>query len=380
MKCRHVRGFTIIELLVVIGVIMLLIGILIPAISRARDTARQTVSAANLRNLATAHANYASAWNGRQLTYVDDNMVSYGLGSGPNPPPASPTSCVFGYQQSKGRFPPPLVLGRWSEGPDAGIWSYRFSQFYPQNHPLLAPLVFSNTAGDPELPSHRGFGWFRLYNGKAFSEYLGGRFYDPVFYAPKDTVVMDYVRAALDSPAEYMPAYVLAGPDGRVGLSSYSLSPAALFSSQVLASPAAGGFRDPWSLPTGLRTPTMAQIAYPGLKTHMIEHHWLQNRRTTCNPAFDGYYADCQPWYFNHSFESQPQTLFYDASVRSVGIRDAERDDARSQVQSGHGLWSRDTPFGTDGYYISAGYDQAATSFHILTTDGARGRDFTGGN
>ena len=44
-------------------------------------------------------------------------------------------------------------------------------------------------------------------------------------------------------------------------------------------------------------------------------------------------------------------------------------------VQSGHGLWSRDTPFGADGYFIDDGYDFAATSFHILTTDGIRGRD-----
>jgi hypothetical protein len=34
---------------------------------------------------------------------------------------------------------------------------------------------------------------------------------------------------------------------------------------------------------------------------------------------------------------------------------------------------------GTDGYFIDLGFDHAETSFHILTTDGIRGRDTLGG-
>ena len=55
--------------------------------------------------------------------------------------------------------------------------------------------------------------------------------------------------------------------------------------------------------------------------------------------------------------------------------REAEAADRRINRQSGHGLWSRDTPFGTDGYFIPEGYDFSSTSFHILTTEGIRGRD-----
>ena len=71
-----IRAFTIIELLVVVSIIALLIGILLPAISKARDQAKLSMSQANLRNLATAHANYEAEWGDRQLTIIDD-QISY---------------------------------------------------------------------------------------------------------------------------------------------------------------------------------------------------------------------------------------------------------------------------------------------------------------
>ena len=57
------RGFTLIELLVVIAIIAILAAILFPVFARAREKARQTSCASNLKNLGTAVLMYVQDYD-----------------------------------------------------------------------------------------------------------------------------------------------------------------------------------------------------------------------------------------------------------------------------------------------------------------------------
>ena len=62
------KGFTLIELLVVIAIIAVLLAIIMPAVRRVKESARQTICKSNLRNVGLAVFMYLDD-NDRKLPY-----------------------------------------------------------------------------------------------------------------------------------------------------------------------------------------------------------------------------------------------------------------------------------------------------------------------
>jgi type II secretory pathway pseudopilin PulG len=269
-------------LLVVVSIIALLVGILLPAIGKAREQANLTKSQANIKQIGTALASYAAEFHDRQLTFVVDDLSHYGPDG---------VSAVVNYANVSGYQHSPVNLG-YGQG---GIWGYYLppvSVGSPSNWVTIVPIDFATK-----------FGSFRLINARQLNTYVNGRFYDPVFYAPKDTAVLSTVEPHYDMADEFN------YPPG-VFFSSYILSPAAMFSPDVFGLNKSNNkyFTSPFAMQGGFRSPAMSQSSYSNLKTYVIEHHWLQNRKKICNAAFggNGTYEGCEPYYYNASWDSSP--------------------------------------------------------------------------
>jgi prepilin-type N-terminal cleavage/methylation domain-containing protein/prepilin-type processing-associated H-X9-DG protein len=101
------RGFSLVELLVVIGIIALLIAILLPAMSHAREQSKQLVCLSNLRQMVIAANAYASTYGGYYpIAYYFD-------GSGTT----TYSYCWDLTTIAPGNLPPQVVPGLLWDGP-----------------------------------------------------------------------------------------------------------------------------------------------------------------------------------------------------------------------------------------------------------------------
>lgn len=350
-------GFTIVELLVVVAIISLLIAILLPAIQKARETALVTQSISHLKNLGTANMAYGSDYGDRQFTLCGDDWGLYSGNCDAIKAVYCPAQCIIGWDSGGG------LWGYWLGGggrcPDLPTGCGNLCVLYPNNG---AGCGWS-------------FGSFRLPNMKAFNDYINGRYYDKVYYAPKDTWSLERAAFALQYPGEFCPPNLTGGD---VIFSTYVWSPAAMWNPCVFDPPTQG----PCPVPTSaacFKSPAISQAKYPDQKTWMIEWYWLQNRE---GGEFAPCYNPAEPYLYKHGYNSTPATLWFDGHVSVFGMGTAMESHQRilSQNQP-NGLWfgcGAPTNIFVNGAYgdCQCAYDMLIdTNCHVATVEGIQGRD-----
>jgi prepilin-type N-terminal cleavage/methylation domain-containing protein len=70
---RNKKGFTLVELLVVISIIAMLLALLMPALSKARASARWVVCGSNLKQWGYTLQGYSTENNGKVMATVDNS-------------------------------------------------------------------------------------------------------------------------------------------------------------------------------------------------------------------------------------------------------------------------------------------------------------------
>jgi prepilin-type processing-associated H-X9-DG protein len=138
------RAFTIIELLVVAAVIALLLAMLLPSLSLARDKARTTACLANLKQISHAINFYAVDNDG----YTNPRMIARGTGTGDGPPGYDVRSNGF---TGSAYWSDQILLGQYAANTNGDNSHPGFIEgAVSRRSPFICPSDLSHISNDPQ--------------------------------------------------------------------------------------------------------------------------------------------------------------------------------------------------------------------------------------
>jgi type II secretory pathway pseudopilin PulG len=380
-------GFTIVELLVVISIIALLVGILVPAVQKARDSAKTTQSKSNIHQVMIALANYAADQDDRNFSTAPDDLSRS----------ANNDDDDIGDAISNYGGPNPLGIELGTHQYGNGVGAY-----FMTGADGVAPYCFGE--GRTQSSSGKeGYGTNRYPNAGQVAVYMNNMPLHSAYFAPKDTIPLSALEGCDSNATQYCPS---SAAQARWGLpesywnsnmllapSSYCISPAMMYDPAVYQWDMLQGKlpKDPMELPRGFKPPSTSQSKYPSQKTWLMEHNWLQNLdNNECginwtNTWFeegDGCWDGCEPEHYNAGRLSEPVTVMGDGSTTIFKIAEAARDSEIVQEgdiynNQGLGLWDHPLVGNSAGvgYYAGNATDWVQFVGHAFTMDGIRGRD-----
>lgn len=157
------NGFTLIELLIVIAIIAILASILFPVFARAREAARRSACASNLKNLTMALRMYSSDY---------DERLPQGIPTVPTCPPGAPFVGPSGWCNGPQSFDGTTATSTLAVAEYMSGWAFMASSYIKNTQILLCP----NYANPPyvHVPFLQGVGADRWVTSYQMSSCLVG--------------------------------------------------------------------------------------------------------------------------------------------------------------------------------------------------------------